>query len=65
MAANTKRLMITVPLDLQTELDGLKEEAAFANKNRSDVLRQLIRIGLETAGKEDSKTNMFAAVGRH
>ena len=57
--------MITVPLDLQTELDGLKEEAAFANKNRSDVLRQLIRIGLETAGKEDSKTNMFAAVGRH
>lgn len=64
MAANKKRLMITVPLDMQKELDRLKDDTGFTGKKRSEMLRQLIRMGLETAGKEDYEVNMFAAVGK-
>lgn len=64
MAANKKRLMITVPLDMQKELDRLKDDTGFTGKKRSEMLRQLIRMGLETAGKEDYEVNMFVTVGK-
>ena len=65
MSASTKRLMITVPLEICAELDKLKETAAFEKMSQSEMLRQLLRMGLETARKEDAGPNMFAAVGRH
>ena len=49
MAGTTKRLILTVPEDIEAELACVKQEL-FQDMPYSEMLRQLIRMGLD-AGK--------------
>ena len=48
MAANTRRIMVSIPPDLEQGLDSLKREK-FYNKPYSEVFRYVFALGLKAA----------------
>lgn len=54
MKAENKRIMITIPPDLEVEIQSLKKEK-FYDKPYAEMYRQIIRTGLECVQK--SKTS--------
>ena len=54
MKAENKRIMITIPPDLEAEIQSLKKET-FYDKLYAEMYRQIIRTGLECVQK--SKTS--------
>ena len=54
MKAENKRIMITIPPDLEAEIQSLKKEK-FYDKPYAEMYRQIIRTGLECVQK--SKTS--------
>ena len=54
MKAENKRIMITIPPDLEAEIHSLKKEK-FYDKPYAEMYRQIIRTGLECVQK--SKTS--------
>lgn len=46
MGTLMKRITVTIPTDLEKELDKLKKER-FYNKPQSEMLRYLIRLGVQ------------------
>ena len=54
MKAENKRIMITIPPDLEAKIQSLKKEK-FYDKPYAEMYRQIIRTGLECVQK--SKTS--------
>lgn len=54
MSTKSKRFMLTVPDDIQKDVDTVKRDL-FYDKPYSELYRQLIRIGLDTLKGEKSK----------
>ena len=54
MKAENKRIMITIPPDLEAEIQSLKKEKIY-DKPYAEMYRQIIRTGLECVQK--SKTS--------
>ena len=54
MKAENKRIMITIPPDLEAEIQSLNKEK-FYDKPYAEMYRQIIRTGLECVQK--SKTS--------
>ncbi len=61
MAVKNKRLMLTVPKDLEKDVAGVKRDL-FDHKPYSEMYRQLIRLGLDTlkGDKEGAKNKISA-----
>lgn len=53
MSTKSKRFMLTVPDDIQKDVDTVKRDL-FYDKPYSELYRQLIRIGLNTLKDEKS-----------
>lgn len=51
MSTKSKRFMLTVPDDIQKDVDTVKRDL-FYDKPYSELYRQLIRIGLNTLKDE-------------
>lgn len=60
MGTNMKRFSISLTPDLEADLDALKKDK-FYNNNRSDMIRFLITLGLETMKREDDDLNRVRA----
>ena len=60
MATNMKRVVISVPEDIEAEVEHLKQ-TMFYDKPYAEVYRQAIRLGLqkmaETLPEKDDKNN--------
>ena len=54
MAANTRRIMVSIPPDLEQGLDSLKREK-FYNKPYSEVFRYVFALGLNAAEEKTKK----------
>ncbi len=54
MSGDSKRISITIPIELQHKLDSLKKEG-FYKESYSEMLRYLIEVGLQKSkeSKED------------
>jgi len=52
MATELKRLTITIPEDLESALDKVKQER-FYNDSQSEMIRQLIVAGLKAREAEE------------
>ena len=55
MATELKRLTITIPEDLESALDKVKQER-FYNDSQSEMIRQLIVAGLEARKEAEEKS---------
>lgn len=53
MSTILKRLSVSIPADLEVDLDRLKKEQ-FYKEPQSEMLRHLIRLGIQ-ASKENKK----------
>lgn len=53
MATNMNRVVISVPKDIETEVERLKQ-TTFYDKPYAEVYRQAIRLGLEKLGETES-----------
>ena len=47
MAAKTKRAMVSLPEELESEILSVKK-TSFHNETKAEMYRQLIRLGLDT-----------------
>lgn len=54
MTANTRRIMVSIPPDLEQGLDSLKREK-FYNKPYSEVFRYVFALGLKAAEEKTKK----------
>ena len=54
MAPNTHRTMISLPPEWESEILAVKKEL-FYNDTKSEMYRQLIRLGLDAIQKEESE----------
>ena len=54
MAPNTHRAMISLPPEWEPEILAVKKEL-FYNDTKSEMYRQLIRLGLDAIQKEESE----------
>ncbi|MDD6491903.1 MAG: hypothetical protein PUG54_06745 [Firmicutes bacterium] len=55
MEKEKKRITITIPLDQEAELEELRNEK-FKDKSNSELLRTLMREGLEVSDKQELET---------
>lgn len=55
MEKEKKRITITIPLDQEAELEELRNEK-FKDKSNSELLRTLMREGLEVFDKQELET---------
>lgn len=61
MGTLMKRISVTIPNELEKDLDELKKER-FYNKPQSEMLRYLIRLGLQKSREiecKDGKENIL------
>ena len=54
MATNMNRIMISVPADIEQEIEQLKK-TRFYDKPYAEVYRTLLRMGLEKLAEEEEK----------
>ncbi|SPZ51231.1 Uncharacterised protein [Sarcina ventriculi] len=52
MATSLRRFSISIPADIEKELDTLKQKE-FYNKTQSEMLRHLIRLGVEASKEKE------------
>ena len=45
---NMKRITISLPEELETEIYSLRQYDAYSRCSKSEIVRRLVRIGLET-----------------
>jgi len=62
MAKTMERLMVSIPIDVKSEIDAVKQQD-FYDKPYAELYRHIIRMGLtnmrETAGKNCAPTNQL------
>ena len=51
MATNMNRIMISVPTDIEAEIDRLKK-TTYYDRPYSEIYRDLIRLGMEKMNEE-------------
>lgn len=54
MATNMKRLMISIPADIENEINNIKQKEYY-NKPYSELYRQIIRLGLDKMRESQSQ----------
>lgn len=52
MSTSLKRFSISIPVDIEEELDTLKQKE-FYNKTQSEMLRHLIKLGLKASKEKE------------
>ena len=62
MAKTMERLMVSIPIDVKSEIDAVKQQDFYVNPY-AELYRHIIRMGLtkmrETAGKNCAPTNQL------
>ena len=53
MTTILKRLSVSIPTDLEKDLDNLKREK-FYNEPQSEMIRQLIRLGVQASKEKEA-----------
>lgn len=62
MANTMGRLMVSIPAELKSEIDAIKQRE-FYDKPYAELYRQIIRLGLDKIREEAAKEEQTARAG--